>query len=221
MISLEQMLISSVHLGHQVKQWNPKMSPYIYGERNGIHIIDLLQTLVCLKKVCNFLSSSTHAGKTVLFVGTKHQFSSIVETCALESNSYFVTKRWLGGMLTNWSTMKNCIESLQHLTRQEVDGSLDRLTKKEGLILKKRKLKLEKYLSGIKDMKKIPDIVIIVNQSRELNAVKECLKLGISIITILDTNCDPTLTDFLVPANDDSISSITLILKAFSDSIVR
>lgn len=219
MITLEQMLVSSVHLGHPIKQWNPKMSPYIYGERNGIHIIDLLQTLVCLKKVCNFLSTSTREGKTVLFVGTKHQFSHIVESCAIESNSFYVTKRWLGGMLTNWSTIKSCIENLQLLTKQESDGSLDRLTKKEGLMLKKRKVKLEKYLSGIKNMTKLPDIVIIINQSRELNAVKECLKLGIPIISVLDTNSDPTLTDFLVPANDDSVSSINLILKAFSDSI--
>nr|AKL79004.1 ribosomal protein S2 [Euglena viridis] len=219
MITLEQMLISSVHLGHQVQQWNPKMSPYIYGERNGIHIIDLLQTLVCLKKVCNFLSKSSKIGKTFLFVGTKRQFASVIENYAIESNSYYVTQRWLGGLLTNWSTIKICLDNLQRLNKQEVDGSLGRLTKKESLILKKRKIKLEKNLSGIMNMTKIPDIVIIVGQNRELNAVKECLKLGISIITILDTNCDPTLTDFLVPANDDSLSSVALILKAFCESI--
>nr|YP_007517044.2 ribosomal protein S2 [Euglena viridis]AEY70816.2 ribosomal protein S2 [Euglena viridis] len=219
MVTLEQMLISSVHLGHQVQQWNPKMSPYIYGERNGIHIIDLLQTLVCLKKVCNFLSKSSKMGKTVLFVGTKRQFASVIENYAIESNSYYVTQRWLGGLLTNWSTIKNCLDNLQQLNKQEIDGSLDRLTKKESLILKKRKSKLEKHLSGIINMTKIPDIVIIIGQNRELNAVKECLKLGISIITILDTNCDPTLTDFLIPANDDSLSSIALILKSFCESI--
>lgn len=221
MITLEQMLVSSVHLGHQVQQWNPKMSPYIYGERNGIHIIDLLQTLVCLKKVSNFLNKASISGKTVLFVGTKRQFTSVIEDCALRSNSYFVTQRWLGGMLTNWTTIRSCLNNLENLTKQEIDGSLSRLTKKEVLILKKRKAKLEKYLSGIRNMTRVPDIVVLVGQNREINAVKECLKLGVTIITILDTNCDPTLTDFLIPANDDSISSVSLILNALSDSILK
>nr|YP_010700469.1 ribosomal protein S2 [Strombomonas costata]WCH63608.1 ribosomal protein S2 [Strombomonas costata] len=183
MLSLEQMLSSSVHLGHQVKQWNPKMSPYIYGERNGIHVIDLLQTLICLEKACKFL---------VLFVCTKKQFTDIVESCALETGSHFVTQRWLGGMLTNWSTIKICISNLQ----------------------------LEKYFSGIKNMSSIPDVVILIGQNREINAVKECLKLGVTLISILDTNCDPTLTDYLIPANDDSVSSVSIILKQLSSAII-
>nr|YP_009144907.1 ribosomal protein S2 [Euglenaria anabaena]AKJ83354.1 ribosomal protein S2 [Euglenaria anabaena] len=219
MISLEQMLSSSVHLGHQVQQWNPKMSPYIYGERNGIHIIDLLQTLVCLEKACCFLSTSSKNGKSILFVGTKSQFSSIIETCAISCNSHYVTQRWLGGMLTNWSTIKTCIDNLQFLTKQELDGSLSRLTKKESLILRKRKAKLEKYFAGIKNMKSLPDVVILVGQIREINAVKECLKLSIPLVSILDTNCDPTLTDYIIPGNDDSVSSVSLILNEFSKAI--
>lgn len=220
MVSLEQMLSSSVHLGHQVQQWNPKMGPYIYGERNGIHIIDLLQTLVCLENACNFLSNASKNNKTILFVGTRRQFVTVIENCALSCNSHYVTQRWLGGMLTNWFTMKTCIDSLQSLLKQEVDGSLDRLTKKESLIIRKKKARLEKYLSGVVNMKSVPDVVILVGQPRELNAVKECLKLNISLITILDTNCDPTLTDFLVPANDDSVASVSLILNEFSKAIL-
>nr|YP_009503378.1 ribosomal protein S2 [Euglena clara]AXA45476.1 ribosomal protein S2 [Euglena clara] len=222
MVTLEQMLLSSVHLGHQVRQWNPKMSSYIYGERHGIHIIDLLQSLICLKKVCNFLSKSSEANKKILFVSTKRQFSSLIAESAKRSNSFYVTQRWLGGMLTNWSTIKTCLNNLNLLlTKQESSGALINLTKKENSILKKRKIKLEKYLSGIKNMTNLPDIVIIIGQKKEMNAVKECRKLGITLITILDTNCDPTLTDLLVPANDDSISSISLILNSFTSSISK
>ncbi len=196
MISLEQMLMSSVHLGHEIQKWNPKMGPYIYGERNGVHIIDLLQTLVCIKKACNFLEKTTKNGGKVLFVCTKRQFTNIIEECASNTNSYYVTNRWLGGMLTNWTTIKNCINSLAILNKEE--GIYKRLTKKEGLILKKRKLKLEKNLSGIKTMQKLPDVVIIIGQNKEINAVKECLKLGIPTITVVDTNCDPTLTEFVL-----------------------
>lgn len=219
MISLEQMLMSSVHLGHEIQKWNPKMGPYIYGERNGVHIIDLLQTLVCIEKASNFLEKITKKGGKVLFVCTKRQFTNIVEECALNTNSYYVTNRWLGGMLTNWTTIKNCINSLATLNKEEEEGIYLKLTKKEGLILKKRKQKLEKNLSGIKNMQKLPEVVIIIGQNKEMNAVKECLKLGIPTITILDTNCDPTLTEFLIPANDDSVSSVSLILSTISKSI--
>lgn len=157
----------------------------------------------------------------IMFVGTKRQFSSLVEKCAISSNSFYVTKRWLGGTLTNWSTIKGCIDNLKTLIKQELDGSLDLLTKKECLILKKRRVKLEKYFSGIKEMTKIPDVVIIVGQIREINAVKECLKLNIKMVTIIDTNCDPTITDFFVPANDDSVSSVGLILSELSKSIIK
>lgn len=219
MISLEKLLTSSVHLGHKVQQWNPKMSPYIYGERNGVHIIDLLQTLICLERVCFFLKNIKQNKKNVLFVSTKPQFASVIQTYALNSGSHYVNQRWLGGMLTNWSTIKKCISGLQFLIKQESDGSWDRISKKEALLLKKRKVKLERYFSGLLNMNNLPDVVILIGQHRELNAVKECIKLKIPLVTILDTNCDPTLTDFLVPANDDSISSISLILEEFCSAM--
>lgn len=219
MVSLEKLLTSSVHLGHKVQQWNPKMSPYIYGERNGVHIIDLLQTLICLERVCFFLKNTKKNKNNILFVSTKPQFASVIQSYALSSGSHYVNQRWLGGMLTNWSTIKKCISSLQVLIKQESDGSWDRLSKKEALLLKKRKAKLERYFLGLLNMNNLPDVVILIGQHRELNAVKECIKLKIPLITILDTNCDPTLTDFLVPANDDSISSVSLILEEFCNSI--
>lgn len=217
MISLEKLLSSSVHLGHKVQQWNPKMSPYIYAERNGVHIIDLLQTLICLERVCFYLKNTKK--KNVLFVSTKPQFASLLKSYALSCNSHYVNYRWLGGTLTNWSTIKKCINGLQLLIKQEFDGDWDRLSKKESLVLKKRKAKLEKYFGGLLNMSDVPDVVILVGQFRELNAVKECIKLKIPLISILDTNCDPTLTDFLVPANDDSISSVSIILEEFCKSI--
>nr|YP_009512110.1 ribosomal protein S2 [Euglena hiemalis]AXI98019.1 ribosomal protein S2 [Euglena hiemalis] len=222
MITLEKMLASSLHLGHKVKQWNPKMKMYIYGERKGIHIIDLLQTLVCLKKVCNFLIRSTKKGKKfkVLFVCTKRYFSTLTKMAAINSHSFFVTERWLGGTLTNWVTIKSCINKLKVLnSKQSAKKNTKSLTKKETLILVKKNLLLEKYFSGIKNMIKIPDIVIIIGQTKEINAVKECLKLDISTITIVDTNCNPTLTKYVIPANDDSISSVSLILSILSNSI--
>nr|YP_009540972.1 ribosomal protein S2 [Discoplastis spathirhyncha]AYQ93488.1 ribosomal protein S2 [Discoplastis spathirhyncha] len=220
MITLEQMLNSSVHLGHQVQKWNPKMAPYIYGERNGIHVIDLLQTSICLEKACRFLVNISKENKEILFVGTKRQFSSIIQLCAINSGSHYINYKWLGGMLTNWLTIKTCINSLQIFSKQEVDGaSISSLTKKETMLLKKRRVKLEKYLIGVINMKKVPDVVIIIGQNREMNAVKECLKLKIPIISILDTNCDPTLADFIIPGNDDSVSSVSLILNELSKVI--
>jgi small subunit ribosomal protein S2 len=219
MFTIEKLLASSVHLGHSVKEKNPKMSPYIYGERKGIHIIDLLQTFIQTKKVCNFLRSSTKRGKKVLFIGTKTQFSSVIENCAKKSNSYYVTQRWLGGMLTNWLTVKTCLEKLELLMNIENEKSSKDLTKKEFLSLKKKKIKLEKFFSGIRKMNKLPEIAIVVGQKIELNAIRECLKKNITLITILDTNCDPTITDFIIPANDDSLASISLILNTLNQFI--
>lgn len=220
MVTLEQMLGAGVHLGHQVRRWNPKMSQYIYGKRNGIHILDVLQTFICLDELSSVLYKIGKERKKVLFVCTKIQFSAIIANNASKCNASFVNKRWLGGMLTNWSTMKVCINNLQTLIDQENDGIFDRLTKKESSLIKKKKDKLEKYFSGLKGMKDLPDIVIIVDQQREINAVRECLKLGIPIVTILDTNCDPTLTDYFVLGNDDSIQSVDLLLSELTNYIV-
>nr|YP_009032748.1 ribosomal protein S2 [Euglenaformis proxima]AGL12014.1 ribosomal protein S2 [Euglenaformis proxima] len=221
MISLEELLSSSVHLGHKVQQWNPKMGSYIYGERGGIHIIDILQTLVCLEKISTFLFKISKEEKVILIVGTKRQFSTIIKNCAVNCEAHYVTQRWLGGMLTNWETIKLCLDNLNFLLKQEENSDLFSKNKKENFILQKKKVKLEKYFLGIKDMKKIPDVVIIIGQSNELNAVKECIKLKIPLITILDTNGDPTLTDFVIPANDDSISSLTIILNYLSNVIKK
>jgi len=221
MITLEQMLDSGVHFGHQVRRWNPKMAPFIYGERNGIHIIDILQTLVSLEEICSFLTEQAAQNKTILFVGTKRQAAPIIELTATECNAHYVNQRWLGGMLTNWSTMSLCIDKLKLIEKQEEDGTLAQLPKKEQVLIQKRKVKLEKFFGGLKNMRTTPDIVVLVGQPKELNAVKECNKLGIRTITLLDTNCDPSLADLVIPANDDSIRSVELILNELKEAILK
>lgn len=221
MITLEQMLDAGVHFGHQVRRWNPKMEPFIYGERNGIHIIDIVQTLSCLEEITDFLTKESSKGKTILFVGTKRQAAPIIQTAAIESNSYYVNQRWLGGMLTNWSTMTTCIDKLKTIEKQDEMGVLATLPKKEVALINKRREKLEKFFGGIKTMPKQPDIVVLVGQPREINAVLECNKLGIRTITILDTNCDPSLADLFIPANDDSIRSVELILGELAEAIKK
>lgn len=221
MLSLEQMLDAGVHLGHQVRRWNPKMAPYIYGQRQNVHIIDILQTFICLEEASSFLFKMGKQKKNILFVGTKRQFSSIIEGCAMKTNSYYVNHRWIGGLLTNWSTMKVCVENLRWLTQKDSEGFFERLPKKEASTLRKRKANLEKYFGGVQNMESIPDLVILVGQQRELNAVKECIKLQIPLITIVDTNCDPTLTDFFIPGNDDSVRSVELLLGELTDSIIK
>ena len=214
---IDEMVKTGVHFGHQAKKWNPKMAPYIYAEKNGIHIIDLIQTYFFLKNTVNFLKSEASQGKTFLFVGTKKQASRLIAKVALSCDSFYVNQRWLGGMLTNWKTIKTSIEKLNQL--QNLDFS--NYSKKEIANLKKEKERLQKYLGGLKNMASIPDVVIIVGQPDELNAVRECQKLGLRSITILDTDCDPTLADLFVPANDDSVASLQLILAEFVDAIKK
>jgi small subunit ribosomal protein S2 len=201
MVSLEQLLDAGVHFGHQVRRWNPKMEPFIYGQRNGIHIIDIVQTLVCLEETNQFLMQQSSEGKTILFVGTKRQAAPIIQSAALECGSFYVNQRWLGGMLTNWSTIRTCIDKLNAMDKQDEDGKLAQLPKKEVALLTKKRAKLEKFFGGIKHMQKRPDIVILIGQPREMNAVLECNKLGIRTITLLDTNCNPGLADLFIPAN--------------------
>src|SRR5947209_292587 len=208
-----------MHFGHQARKWNPKMAPYIYAERNGVHIIDLIQTYSHLKQVSQFLEESASKGKTFLFVGTKKQASRLIAKTALQCDSFFVNQRWLGGMLTNWKTIKTSIIKLNDLELREKRGEFERLPKKEAATCKKEKERLEKYLGGLKKMFSIPDVVIIIGQPQEMNAVHECQKLGIRSVTILDTDCDPTLADLFVPANDDSVASLRLILNQFLESI--
>jgi small subunit ribosomal protein S2 len=218
-LSLAQMMEAGVHFGHQTRRWNPKMSPYIYTARNGVHIIDLVQTAELMDEAYDFMRTSAEQGRRFLFVGTKRQAAGIVAQESLRCGSYFVNQRWLGGMLTNWATIKTRVDRLKDLERREETGALDLLPKKEASVLRRELEKLQKYLGGIKAMRRLPDIVIIVDQRREYNAVQECQKLGIPIVALLDTNCDPDVVDIPIPANDDAIRSIKLIVGKLADAI--
>ena len=218
-ISLSQLLEAGVHFGHKSDRWNPKMFPYIYSEVNNIHILDLIQSATLLKKANSYLELVANKGKTFLFIGTKRQASTLIAQEAKRCNSYYVNHRWLGGMLTNWTTVTQRIERLKDLEKQEADGTFDLLTKKEVSLRHKELQKLRKHLEGIKTMKQLPDVAIIIDQKREMTAIAECRKLGIPIISILDTNCDPDLVDIPIPGNDDAVRSIKLILQSLTDSI--
>nr|YP_010502474.1 30S ribosomal protein S2 [Grateloupia turuturu]QHD45344.1 30S ribosomal protein S2 [Grateloupia turuturu]UXC96887.1 30S ribosomal protein S2 [Grateloupia turuturu] len=220
-ISLPELLEAGVHFGHQSRRWNPKMFPYIYTERNGIHIIDLVQTAQLLTEAYEFVKNSAQEGKKFLFLGTKRQAAGIIESEALRSNSYYVNQRWLGGMLTNWVTIKSRVERLKVLEQQEISGVLEQLPKKEASVIRRELEKLRKHLDGIKYMKKLPDLVIIVDQKRETTAIQECIKLGIPTICILDTNCNPEIIDIPIPANDDAIKSIHLVISKIADAILE
>lgn len=218
-VSLAQMMESGVHFGHQTRRWNPKMNPYIYTSRNGVHIIDLVQTAQLMDEAYNYMRTASEQGKKFLFVGTKRQAAGIVAQEAVRCGSYFINQRWLGGMLTNWTTIKTRVDRLKELEHLEETGNLDLRPKKEASVLRREMGKLDKYLGGIKLMRKVPDIVIIVDQRREYNAVQECQKLGLTIVSLLDTNCDPDVVDIPIPANDDAIRSIKLIVGKLADAI--
>ena len=220
-IDLAQLLEAGVHFGHKANRWNPKMFPYIYAERDGIHILDLIQTAKLLDQACLFVNTAASAKKIFLFVGTKPQAASIIEQEAKNCNSHYVNYRWLGGMLTNWDTVKTRIERLKKLKEQEENGILALLPKKEASTIRKELERLEKHLGGIKDMPRIPDIIILIDQRRELTAIREARSLNIPIVSIIDTNCNPDLIDVPIPGNDDSIGSIKLILKALRKNILK
>lgn len=218
-ITLAQLLDAGVHFGHKSYRWNPKMFPYIYTERNNIHILDLVQSAQLLKEANTYVETEAAKDQIFLFVGTKRQASSLIAQEAKRCDSYYVNHRWLGGMLTNWVTLKSRIARLKTLEQQEVDQVFDLLPKKEASLRLKELEKLRKHLNGVKDMARLPDVAIIVDQKREMTAVQECRKLGIPIISILDTNCDPDLIDIPIPGNDDAVRSIKLILQSLTDSI--
>lgn len=218
-VTLAELLEAGVHFGHQSRRWNPKMFPYIYAERNGIHIIDLVQTAQLLTQACEFVRRASEEGKKFLFVGTKRQAAGVIAQEAERCGSYYVNQRWLGGILTNWFTIRTRVERLKDLEAKEESGYLDQLPKKETAILRRELEKLRKNLNGIKNMKRLPDLVIIVDQKRENTAVQECITLGIPIISVLDSNCDPDLTNIPIPGNDDAIRSIKLIIGKLADSI--
>ena len=218
-ITLAQLLEAGVHFGHKAYRWNPKMFPFIYTERNKIHILDLVQTAQLLNEANSYVRSAAEKDKIFLFVGTKRQASSLIAQEAQRCNSYYVNHRWLGGMLTNWVTLKSRILRLKSLEQEEADEVFSKLPKKEASLRKKELDKLRKHLNGIKNMERLPDVVIIVDQKREITAIRECRKLNIPIVSILDTNCDPDLVDIPIPGNDDAVRSIKLILNSLTDNI--
>ena len=218
-ISLAQLLEAGVHFGHKAYRWNPKMFPYIYTERNNIHILDLVQSAQLLKEANSYVQSGAEKDKTFLFVGTKRQASALIAQEAKRCNSYYVNHRWLGGMLTNWVTLKSRIARLKALEQEEADEVFNLLPKKEASLRRKELEKLRRNLNGVKDMERLPDVVIVIDQKREMTAIRECRTLGIPIISILDTNCDPDLVDIPIPGNDDAVGSIKLILQSLTDNI--
>jgi len=220
LVTLGELLDAGVHFGHQSSRWNPKMFPYIYTEQNGIHVIDLVQTARLLAHAYNYIQKASKEGKTFLFIGTKRQAAGIIAEEAQKCGGYYVNHRWLGGTLTNWSTVQGRVAYLRELIKKEETGELDRLPKKEAALLKREQEKLQQNLGGLTEMSQIPDIAIVVDPKKESTAVAECKKLGITIISILDTNCDPNIADIPIPANDDAVRSIKLIISTLSDAII-
>ena len=218
-VRLDQLLEAGVHFGHQTRRWNPKMKRFIFTERNGIHIIDLRKTLDRLQAAQQAVREVVLRGERVLFVCTKKQLRGVVEQEAQDSGSYWVTERWLGGMLTNFQTIRQQIRRLKDLERGAEENAFEFYTKKERLMLERERIKLDKYLAGVKDMTRLPGAIFVVDARREGIAVKEAKKLGIPIIAITDTNADPDVVDYPIPGNDDAIRSVTLIAKAMADTI--
>ena len=219
-VGLNQLLEAGVHFGHQTRRWNPKMKPFIFTERNGIHIIDLRKTLDQLKIAQQAIREVVLRGDRVLFVCTKKQLRTIVEQEAERCDSFYVTERWLGGMLTNFQTIRKQIRRLKELERGQEENAFEFYTKKERLVLDRERIKLDKYLVGVKDMSRLPGAIFIVDAKREMIAVREAAKLGIPIMAITDTNADPDLVDYPIPGNDDAIRAVSLIAKAIADTIV-
>ena len=221
MVTIKSLLEAGVHFGHQTNRWNPKMKRYIFGEKNGIYIIDLQITMQCFQKAYEFTRDTVAAGESVLFVGTKRQAMDIVQNEATRCGMYFVNQRWLGGMLTNFQTLRKSIAQLKKLEAAETDGTYDRLKKKEIVKMKKEQVKLEKYLSGIKDMKDIPGCIYILDTRIQHITVKEANRLGIPVIALVDTNCDPEGVDFPIPGNDDAIRSLKLFTAQIADACIE
>ena len=220
-ISMKQLLEAGVHFGHQTRRWNPKMKRYIFTERNGIYIIDLQKTVKLVDEAYNVIRDTVADGGVVLFVGTKKQAQQAIEEQAERCGQYYINHRWLGGLLTNWETIQGRIRRLKSLEQMEVDGTFDVLPKKEVVELRKEWDRLEKFLGGIKDMPRIPDVIFIVDPRKERIAVQEARKLNIPIVAMVDTNCDPDEIDYVIPANDDAIRAIKLITQAMAEAVIE
>ena len=217
-ITMKELLEAGVHFGHQTKRWNPKMKEYIFGERNGIYIIDLQKTLKLFKDASKFVTELCSAGKTILFVGTKRQAQDAVAEEATRAGMPYINQRWLGGLLTNWVTVQKSVKRLQELDDMATDGRYELLTKKEVIKLERERKHLQANLAGIKTMKRLPDALFIVDSNNEAIAVKEARKLGIPVVAVVDTNCDPTVVDYVIPGNDDALRAIRLFTSKIADS---
>ena len=220
-VSMKQLLEAGVHFGHQTRRWNPKMAPYIFTERNGIYIIDLQKTVRKIDEAYMFVRTLSENGQSILFVGTKKQAQEAVKEEAERVGMYYVNARWLGGMLTNFKTMRTRVERLAQLKKMQEDGTFDMLPKKEVMKLMGDMEKLEKYLGGVKDMKKLPGALFVIDPRKEHNAIAEARKLHIPIVAIVDTNCDPDEVDYVIPGNDDAIRAIRLISQTMANAVLE
>ena len=220
-VELEALLQAGAHFGHITRRWNPKMKPYIFMERNGIHVIDLKKTQELLEAACNAVSNIVAQNRKPLFVATKQQAKDVVCEEAKRCNSFYVTERWLGGMLTNFTTIRKSVKRLTNIDKMESDGTFEKITKKERLFLDREREKLQNILSGVVEMSRLPGMVFVVDVKKEAIAVKEARRLGIPIVAIVDTNCDPDLVDFPIPANDDALKSVQCIARAIADAVLE
>jgi small subunit ribosomal protein S2 len=218
---MKELLEAGVHFGHQTKRWDPRMKEYIFGERNGIYIIDLQKTLKMFKEASKFVTDLTSTGKVILFVGTKRQAQDAIAEEATRCGMFYINQRWLGGLLTNWVTVQKSVKRLQELDDMATDGRYDLLTKKEVIKLERERKHLQANLAGIKNMRRLPDALFIVDSNNEAIAVKEARKLGIPVVAVVDTNCDPTVVDHVIPGNDDALRAIRLFTSKISDSVIE
>jgi len=219
--TMKQLLEAGVHFGHQTRRWNPKMAPYIFGQRNGIHIIDLQKTLRLANEAYSFMNALAGAGGRVLFVGTKRQARDAIKEESLRAGQFFVNHRWLGGTLTNFATVQQSVRKMKDLQRQKEEGVFELLTKKEALNMQRQLDKLERSLGGIKDMVELPDCLFVVDVRKEELAVKEAQKLGIPVVSVVDTNCDPSHIDYVIPGNDDAIRAVRLFCSKIADALLE
>jgi small subunit ribosomal protein S2 len=218
---MKELLEAGVHFGHQTKRWNPKMKEYIFGERNGIYIIDLQKTLKMFKEASKFVAELTAEGKTILFVGTKRQAQDAIAEEAGRAGSFYVNQRWLGGLLTNWVTVQKSVKRLKELDEMATDGRYELLPKKEVIKLERERKHLQANLAGIKNLSRLPDAVFVIDSNKEQIAVREARKLGIPVVAVVDTNCDPTEVDYVIPGNDDALRAIRLFASKIADSVVE
>jgi small subunit ribosomal protein S2 len=220
-ITMKELLEAGVHFGHQTKRWNPKMKEYIFGERNGIYIIDLQKTLKMFKEASKFVQEQAADGKLVLFVGTKRQAQDAIAEEATRCGMFYVNQRWLGGLLTNWITVQKSVKRLKELDEMATDGRYDLLPKKEVVKLERERKHLQANLAGIKTLNRLPDVLFVIDSNKEQIAVKEARKLGIPVVAVVDTNCDPSEVDYVIPGNDDALRAIRLFASKISDSVVE